>query len=173
MDSEIIESSEIRAPPPPLTQTVSKNVYAWVILFKNDINELNPFRLEKLKTFLNSNFPWKLVQGEMTKELRKKVHQFSCFPGEEFYIFAKIQHGTYAIKIVCYCFCYGFYFATRPIFLVDENGTCYFLVDRNDTFYDRVIDILLPRPIFQVYLWSTEMLLSTIVTLLYCFKYVF
>ena len=98
MDSEIIEETEIQRI--PLTQEVpkSKVKYAWAILFLNDINERRPFMVFKLTKFLNTNFPWKAFEGEMSIALRIKEFEFTCMPNQKFFIFAKIQYG----KVVHY-----------------------------------------------------------------------
>ena len=94
MDLEIIKDTEIQRV--PLTQDTSKSQikYAWVILFLFDLNEKNPFRIAKLRDFIDSNFPWRSIKGELTKECRIRLHEFSCYPGKQYFIFAKIQYGT-------------------------------------------------------------------------------
>ena len=96
-DPEIIE--ETQAPQVPLTQEVvqSEVKYTWCILFEYDINLQCPFNIMKLKTFLGTDFPWKSISGEMTKESRIKLHEFSAMPGKKFFVFAKIQYGKLSV----------------------------------------------------------------------------
>lgn len=96
MDSEIIKSSQENNI--PLTQeTVHKKSviqYAWVILFNFDINNSKPFSIARLRDFADSNFPWRGIKGEMSIDFRIQLHDFTCFPGKQFFIFAKIQYGN-------------------------------------------------------------------------------
>ena len=96
MDSELIECTQISNI--GLTQDMNekKSViqYAWVILFHFDINDDKPFCIERLRDFGNTNFPWRGIKGEMTREFRIKLCEFSSIPGKQFFIFAKIQYGN-------------------------------------------------------------------------------
>lgn len=118
MDSEIIAESQISNL--PLTQDTvkkkSQNQYAWVIVFHFDIHTIKPFSIVRLRDFAtqNSNFPWHGIKGEMTREFRITLHEFSTSPGKQFFVFAKIQYGKYLI-FYCLSFCpfysplYNFY----------------------------------------------------------------
>ena len=96
MDSDIIPASQITNL--PLTQdTVTKksqNQYAWAIVFHFDVNTSKPFSIVRLRDLAKSNFPWSGIKGEMTREFRIKLHEFSTAPGKQYYVFAKIQYGT-------------------------------------------------------------------------------
>ena len=100
MDSEIIQETQL--PNVPFTQDAVKkksvNQYAWVILFHFDVNNCNPFSIMRLRDFTNSNFPWRGIKGEMTREFRILLHEFSCIPNKQFFIFAKIQYGKKSNK---------------------------------------------------------------------------
>ena len=93
MDSEIIEGTQIMRIPLTQSNGKSKVKYSWIVLFKIDVNEREPFFCEPVKTFEGSNFPLTSIQGEMKKECRIKSYEFNCFPGELFFIFAKVQKG--------------------------------------------------------------------------------
>ena len=101
MDPEIIENTQIDNI--PFTQeTVQKKSliqYAWVILFHFDINDNKPFSITRLRDFADSNFPWRGIKGEMTREFRIQLHNFTCFPDNQFFIFAKIQYGNINLLI--------------------------------------------------------------------------
>lgn len=79
----------------PLTQESAKSEvkYTWCILFEFDVDLRKPFSIMKLKTFLGTDFPWRSISGEMTKESRIRLHEFSACPGKKFFVFAKIQYG--------------------------------------------------------------------------------
>lgn len=102
MDSEIIEETQI--PKLPCTQdTVKKksvNQYAWAILFNFDINNIKPFSIVRLRDFAKSNFPWGGIKGEMSREFRIQLHEFSLIPGKKFFVFAKIQYGKFFLFFV-------------------------------------------------------------------------
>ena len=98
MDSDIIENTEIQRL--PLTQDdgngKSKIKYGWIILFEKNVNVSKPFTIVKLRDFLNTDFPWKRIWDEMTKECRLQTHVFSSlFPGKEYFLFAKVQYGEF------------------------------------------------------------------------------
>lgn len=80
---------------PPLTQSLarSKVLYGAIILFKDDINELNPFSIVPLNFFADTDFPWGSIEGEMNEESRAKVRTFSNLTGN-YRIFCKIEKGN-------------------------------------------------------------------------------
>lgn len=93
MDSEIIPDTEIQNVPLTQGQVKSKIKYSWVILFKYDVNESNPFEMARLGQFLNSDFPWKVIKEELSKEYRTIVHELAGFPSSKVLIFAKVEYG--------------------------------------------------------------------------------
>lgn len=73
---------------------ISRVCYAWIIIFKNDINLESPFSILPLSFFSDcDDFPWKFIEGEMTSSCRSEVRAFSKLPGEHYRIFAKIERG--------------------------------------------------------------------------------
>lgn len=95
MDSEIIENTQVLKIPSTQEGVKSKVRYSWVVLFHFDINNENPFIIVKLRDFLDCEFPWRSIKQEFSREFRIKLFEFSCFPGKQFFIFAKIQYGNY------------------------------------------------------------------------------
>lgn len=93
MDSELIPDTEIQNVQNTQEGNVSANKYSWVILFLLDVNEMNPFSMVKLTEFLGTDFPWKSITGEMSRDNRIKPHEFQKNPGKRFYVFAKVQYG--------------------------------------------------------------------------------
>ena len=83
-------------PSVPLTQNnnggMSKVQYGSIILFKEDINEPQPFSIVPLNFFRGTNFPWSSIEGEMTKECRIGVRTFENLNGN-YRIFGKIERG--------------------------------------------------------------------------------
>ena len=80
---------------PPMTQKSEKSrvQYAWIILFKVDINEEEPFSIVPLKFFTEAkDFPWNFIEGEMSSECRNEICTFSNLVGE-FKIFGKVEKG--------------------------------------------------------------------------------
>ena len=100
MDSEMIPDTEPQSVPMTQEQGKSHIKYSWAFLFKFDINEENPFCVVKLKDYLDTDFPWKLIRGEMTRERRIQMHEFSNEPGVCYFIFAKIEYGKYQLLCV-------------------------------------------------------------------------
>lgn len=95
MDSELIENTEIQNIPQTQNEESGKSKlkYSWVILFHFDINVSTPFVIYKLRDFLDTEFPWNVITGELSQESRIKLFEFSCMPGKKFFIFAKVQYG--------------------------------------------------------------------------------
>ena len=84
---------EVEGPPPTQGYAVSKVCYAWIIIFKNDINLENPFSVMALNVFKDiDDFPWKVIEGEMTCACRCEIRSLSNLSGG-YRIFAKIEHG--------------------------------------------------------------------------------
>lgn len=104
MDSDIIEQTEIMKIPLTQSSESKKSTirYAWVILFKLDVNERNPFIMVKLREFVGSNFPWRAIEGELTQDFRMKAHSFSNMEGETYYIFAKVEYGKNHNRSILY-----------------------------------------------------------------------
>ena len=94
MDSELIENTEIQRLPLTQSEKKSQNKYAWAVLFSRNVNLKEPFSLVKLRDMLNTNFPWKIIKGEMSFHSRMQIHELPCLPNP-CYIFAKIQYGMY------------------------------------------------------------------------------
>lgn len=87
---------------PPSTQENGRSSvqYAWVILFKYDINQSHPFSILPLSFFMDSDFPWESVEGFLSAEFRIQTRRFSCL-GEDLYtIFAKVEVGKNFMKNV-------------------------------------------------------------------------
>lgn len=93
MDSEILQDTEVQGLPLTQEAVKSKIRYAFVILFEFNVDEENPFQIYSLKTFEKTNFPWRSIQSEMTRDLRIRQYELSCFPGKEYFIFAKVEYG--------------------------------------------------------------------------------
>ena len=79
---------------PILTQPSGKSKvkYGSIILFTEDINLEDPFSIVPLHFFVDTNFPWSSIEGEMTTESRLELRTFSNIPGQH-RIFAKIEKG--------------------------------------------------------------------------------
>lgn len=97
MDSEIIPATQIAQLPLTQKDKKSKIKYSWIILFKFDVNETQPFSVAKLKDFADCDFPWNTITQELTHLARIQIHEFSCLPGHQYAIFAKIQYGKYIL----------------------------------------------------------------------------
>ena len=74
----------------------SKHKYDRVIIFEpNELLE-KPFSIMRLDVFKGSNFPWGLIEGAMTEEMRAAKYPINaldmCDEGP-FCIFAKIESG--------------------------------------------------------------------------------
>lgn len=94
MESEFIPNTEIQKIAMTQDSVKSKVKYAWVVLFDFDINNNEPFIIVKLRQFLDCIFPWHSIKEEMTMDFRIKLFKFSCFPGKQYFVFAKIQYGN-------------------------------------------------------------------------------
>lgn len=79
-------------PPPTQSCAKSKVKYGSIFLFKNDINEREPFSVVPLNVFVDTDFPWSSIEGEMTMACRTKVRTFGNMVGN-FRIFGKIEKG--------------------------------------------------------------------------------
>lgn len=81
---------------PPGTQqsSSSKRVYMWVILFHYDVNDEFPFSCVLLENFKESDFPFRLITGQLGLEDRLKPIQFSKMPGPKYCLFAKVEEGS-------------------------------------------------------------------------------
>lgn len=81
----------------PMTQRgKSKLKYSWLILFKNDVNEEVPFSVVPLSSFAKIDFPWSLIEGEMSSECRGEIRKIDSLPGE-YRFFCKIEKGIFSI----------------------------------------------------------------------------
>ena len=78
-----------------MTQSGSKSnlVYAWVVLFHENINTSEPFQIFPINQFEKKNFPWHAIKGFMHSEVRNEIHSLPSLPGKKYRLFAKIQHG--------------------------------------------------------------------------------
>ena len=72
---------------------VSEVTYAWVILFKVDIDESHPFQIMPLNFFVDSDFPWGAVKGILSPDFRSTKITLSKLPGDYYTIFAKVEIG--------------------------------------------------------------------------------
>lgn len=79
---------------PPLTQQdgTSQVQYGSIFLFKEDIDEAEPFSIVPLHVFKDTDFPWASIKGLMSSQCRKEVWRFSNMDGK-YRIFGKIEHG--------------------------------------------------------------------------------
>lgn len=86
---------------PPLTQqsSGSQRIYSWVFLFEININNENPFICLSLDHFRNTDFPFELINGHMGLSDRLKPRNLSGLPGSKYYIFAKVEQGTFTFFI--------------------------------------------------------------------------
>lgn len=75
-------------------ERLSQVKYAWAFLFKNDVNESQPFSIVPLSHFEGSNFPWHSIKGVMDSQERKKIRSLERLPGSSHRVFAKIEHGN-------------------------------------------------------------------------------
>ena len=88
-------------PPPTQVGGKSRVKYAWIFLFKDDINAEDPFSIMPLSFFADvEDFPWTFIEGEMSPECRHEVRSFSNMTGK-YRIFGKIEKGkNYQFKFV-------------------------------------------------------------------------
>ena len=97
IQSQDPSQSQSQVPPAP-SQGKSNTTYNQMVLFVFNEDEEEPFFISRFALLKGSNFPWNVIEGGMTNEMRLTQYHISALDLSEdgpYGLFAKIEEGMH------------------------------------------------------------------------------